>query len=77
MLIAFDDDDNEKPPAKEMRKQVLMHALEQPLQKPGSVQGHLRTGLLSLYLKTANMKTIFMEQVTTDRTKTMKKRPRS
>ena len=53
VLIAFDDNDNNKPQAKEMRKQVLQHALEQPLQEPGSVQGHLRTGMLSLHLKTA------------------------
>jgi len=53
VLIAFDDDDNEKPPAKEMRKQLLQHALEQPLQEPGSIQGHLRTGLLSLHMNTA------------------------
>ena len=60
------------PPAKEMRKQVLQDALEQPLQEPGSVQGHLRTGLLSLYPKTADVKIISLEpQVTTDRVKTM------
>ena len=51
MLIAFDD--NDKQQAKETRKQVLQDALEQPLQELGSVQGHLRTGLLSLHLKTA------------------------
>ena len=28
VLIAFDGDNNEKPPSKEMRKQVLQHALE-------------------------------------------------
>ena len=53
VLIAFDDDDNEKPPAREMMKQVLQDALEQPLHEPGSVQGHIRTGLLTLHLKTA------------------------
>ena len=73
MLIAFDDDDKEKSPAKELRKQVLQDALEQPLQEHGSVQGHIRTGLLSLYLKTATVKTIVSlePQVTTDRPKTM------
>ena len=72
MFIAFDDDDNDKPQAKEMRKQVLQDALEQPLQEPGSVQGHLRIGLLRLYLKNANVKTISMEpQVTTDRVNIM------
>ena len=37
VLIPFDDNDNvkEKPLAKEMRKQVLQNALEQPLQEPG------------------------------------------
>ena len=58
VLIAFDDENKEKPPATEMRKQVLQDALEQPLQEPGSVQGPLRAGLLSLYVKTANVKTI-------------------
>ena len=72
MLIVFDGDDNEKPPPKEMRKQVLQHALEQPLKEPVSVPGRLRTGLRSLYLKTANVKTISLEpQVTTDKAKTM------
>ena len=32
VLKAFDDYDNEKPPGKEMRKQVLQNTLEQPLQ---------------------------------------------
>ena len=74
VLIPFDDDDDdddeEKPPPNDTRK--LQDALEQPLQEPGSVQGHLRTGLLSLYLKTANVKTIPHEpQVTADRAKTI------
>ena len=72
VMTAFDGDEKEKPSAKEMRKQVLQDALEQPLQEPGSVQGHLRTGLFSLYLKTATVKTTSLEpQVTTDRAKTM------
>ena len=58
MLIAFDDDDNDKPQAKETKKQVLQDALDQSLQEPGSVQGALRTYLLSLYMKTANVKAI-------------------
>ena len=53
VLLAFNDDDNDTLQAKEMRKQVLQHALEQPLQDLGSAQGPLRTGLLSLHLKTA------------------------
>ena len=56
VLIAFHDDDNDKPQAKEMRKRVLQDALEQPIQEPGSVQAPLQTGLLSLYLKTVNVK---------------------
>ena len=68
VLIACYDEDKEKPPATEMRKQVLQDALEQPLHEPGSVQGHLRTDFISTYLKTSNVKTISMEpQVTTDR----------
>jgi len=39
VLIAFDDDNNEKPPAKEIRKQVLQDALEQRLQYHSAVQG--------------------------------------
>ena len=75
VLITFDGDDNEIKQAKEMRKQVLQHAFEQPLQEPGSVQGHLRTGLLSLHTKNANVKTISLEpQVTTDRVKTMQEK---
>ena len=35
VLIPFDDNVKEKPLAKEMRKQVLQNALEQPLQEPG------------------------------------------
>ena len=31
VVIAFDVDDKEKPPATEIRKQVLQDALEQPL----------------------------------------------
>ena len=71
VFITFDDDDNKKPPAKETRKQVLQNALEQPFQEPGSVQGHIRTGLLTLYLNTASTKTVSLEPpVTTDRAKT-------
>ena len=47
VLITFDDDDKEKPSGKEMRKQVLQDTVDQPFQEPGSVQGRLRTGLLT------------------------------
>ena len=62
VLIAFDD--NDKQQAKETRKQVLQDALEQPLQELGSVQGHLRTGLLSLHLKTADIVSVSPDKPT-------------
>ena len=71
VLTAFDDDDNDKSLAKEMWKQVLQDTLDQPLQESVSVKGHLRTGLFSLYIKTANVNTISLEpQIMTDRAKT-------
>ena len=52
---------------------MLQDTLDQSLQEPGSVQGRLWTGLLSLSLKTAKVETIFLEMyITTDRAKTDK-----
>jgi len=41
VFIAFEHDDNEKPPTKEMRMPVLEDAHDQTLQEPGSVEGRL------------------------------------
>ena len=71
VLTAFEDDDSEKPSqAKEMRKQVLQDALDQPPPEPDSVQGRLQAALLNLNLKAAKAKITPAEpQVKTDKTK--------